>query len=364
MRLTHLDLRDFRNLAAVALDPHPRFNVLAGQNGQGKTNFLEAIYWLATLRPFRASRLRELVRWGAEAAAVRGQVESDGLTHRLEVRVVEGERQALRENKPVRAADYFGALAVVLFTPEDVGLVRASPVARRRFLDRAIFTSRPSHLGDVLAYRRALDSRNALLRQGAPPALFEAYEETLAVAGARLVNARAAYVERLAPRFADAFGAIAGPELQGEVRYRPSIEGEPGATAAGLAATWAEERERDRQRGFTQRGPHADDLDLRLLDRSAKAYASQGQQRAMVLALKIAEIRVLAEVAGIEPVLLLDDVSSELDAERSARLFEFLHGFEGQVFITTTDPAWLRIERELLTFTVAAGNVTPAAGSE
>jgi DNA replication and repair protein RecF len=355
LHLTRLVIRDFRNLASVELAPYPRFNVLAGQNGQGKTNLLEALYWLATLRPLRTSRLREVVRWGAPGAHVGARVEADGLEHRLDVRVLDGDRVAQREGKTVRASDYFGALAVVVFTPEDVGLVGASPQARRRFLDRAVFTCRPAHLGDVLDYRRALDSRNALLRQNAPLTLVEAYEDALAAAGARLMKARAEYVERLGPLFAQSFAAIAGAEA--EVRYRASVDGD-------LAAHWAAERERDRQRGFTQEGPHADDLELRMLGRSARAYASQGQRRAMVLALKIAEIRVLTETAGVTPVLLLDDVSSELDAIRNERLFEFLHGFEGQVFITTTDPGWLRLERDVRTFTVAAGDVRPAAGSD
>jgi DNA replication and repair protein RecF len=359
LRLTRLLIRDFRNLAAVDLTPHGRFNVLAGDNGQGKTNLLEAVYWLATLRPLRAARLRELVRFGAEGTSVGGRVVTDGLEHRLEVRVSDGDRVALREGKNTRAADYFGALAVVVFTPEDVGLVGASPQARRGFLDRAVFNTRPAHLGDVNDYRRALDSRNTLLRQGAPAAVVEAYETTLAAAGARVMRSRAGYVERFAPVFATAFRGIVGDEVEAEVRYRPSVE-----DAAGLARLWATDRERDRQRGFTQQGPHADDLELRLLGRPARAYASQGQRRALVLALKIAEIRVLTETAGLTPVLLLDDVSSELDAVRNERLFEFLHGFPGQVFITTTDAAWLRLERDVRTFSVAAGQVVPAAGSD
>lgn len=356
MQIDQVEIRDFRNLAAVALSPHPAFNVFTGPNGQGKTNLLGALYWLATLRPMRG-RLRELPRWGQKHARVGGAITHAGLTHRLQVEAKDGKRLAAREDKPTRASDYFGALSVVLFTPDDVGLVRGPPADRRRFLDRAIFTGQPAHLAEVLAYRRALDARNALLRDGAADALVETYEAVLARHGARLALSRRAYVEALAPRFKTAFGAIADEVLKGVVRYRESIEGD----ADALMACWAAERGRDRARGFTQKGPHVDDLVLSLLDRPARAYASQGQQRAMVLALKIAEIELLAERHGIVPVLLLDDVSSELDPERNRRLFDFLGGFAGQVFITTTDISFLKITRPRRVFAVDAGRVAVAS---
>ncbi len=358
MQVTRLRIRDFRNLADVEIEPHSRFNVLEGDNGQGKTNLLESLFWLATLRPLRATRLRELVRWGSEGGRVEGVVEHEGLEHRLAVRVQKGERTAEREGKTARAADYFGALAVVVFVPDDVGLVRGPPEDRRRFLDRAIFTGRPVHLADVLAYRRALGGRNRLLRDGADALLFDAYEEALSEAGARLHVARADYVERLAPGFVRAFAAIVGDETTVDLVYRPGIDPAGAAPAQAFADAWRDGRDHDRHRGFTQRGPHTADLVLRLVGRPARTYASQGQQRAMVLALKIAEIELLEEATGTAPVLLLDDVSSELDPRRNARLFEFLEGFGGQVFITTTDASFLRIETERRVWRVDGGIVT------
>ena len=352
MQLERVSIRDVRNLAAVDFEPHPAFNVFAGANGQGKTNVLGALYWLATLRPMRG-RLRELVRWGEKTAQVSGHIEKDGLTHRLNVRVDGGKRTAQREEKTVSNAQYFGPLSVVLFTPDDVGLVRGAPADRRKFLDRAIFTGQPGYLADVLAYRRALSARNALLRDGGAPVLFDTYEEVLANHAARLIASRRTYVDDLAPRFKAAFAAIADAHLGGVVRYRESLSGTPD----DLREAWASDRERDRNRGFTQRGPHVDDLVLRLLDRPAKAYASQGQQRAMVLALKIAEIEALGDRQQITPVLLLDDVSSELDPERNRRLFEFLGRFDGQVFITTTDTSFLKISRPRRVFAVQDGRV-------
>ncbi len=362
MKITRLALRDFRNFAEAEVHPHPRFNVVWGENGQGKTNLLEAIYWLATLRPYRASRLRELVRWGHKATRVDGAVERDGLIHRLAVEVRDGERRALREEKQARTAHYFGALAVVMFTPDDVAMVRGSPELRRRFVDRAIFTGRPAHLATVLDYKRALDGRNRLLRESAPDDLVDVYEYTLAQQAARLMRARQTFVERLAPRFAAIVAAVAGEELGVEMRYRPSLaipdDAGDDALVEALYQSWIGDRARDRERGFTQRGPQADDVGFTLLDRSARNYASQGQQRAIVLALKIAEIQLLEEIRQCTPVLLLDDVSSELDPRRNARLFEFLAAFEGQVFITTTDPGFLKIDAERRIWRVEAGVVT------
>jgi DNA replication and repair protein RecF len=350
----------FRNLETRTLTLDERFNVFAGDNGQGKTNLLEAVYWLATLRPMRAARLQEFVRFGGTRCGVEAAIEAEGLVHRLEVRVEAGERVCKRERKPCKPSEYFGVLAVVLFTPDDVGLVRASPVERRRFLDRAIFTGRPAHLADVQAYRRALEARNEALRTSHDPILLDTFEETLARHALRLNEARALYVERLRPFFLDAFAGIVGPGLDPTLVYRPSLVA---GSVEEMAATLAAEREKDRQRGFTARGPHADDLGLALVGRSARLYASQGQARALVLALKIAEIRLLEALFGLTPVLLLDDVSSELDAQRNARLFELLHGFRGQVLITTTDASHVRTPALAHVFGVEAGRVTPLAES-
>ncbi len=364
MHLTHLRIRDFRNLRDVEIEPHSGFNVLEGENGQGKTNLLESLFWLAALRPLRASRLRELVAWGAEGTRVDGTVAHEGLEHRLSVAVRGGERVALREGKALKAAAYFGALSVVVFVPGDVGLVRGPPEDRRRFLDRAVFTGRPAHLADILAYRRALVGRNKLLRDGAGDMLFDAYEQALADAGARVHVARRAYVERLSQGFEKAFAAILDDDrISASVHYRPGVEVE-GDPAAALVAAWQAGRTSDRQRGFTQRGPHTADLVLRLHDRSARNYASQGQQRAMVLALKIAEVELLEELTGVAPVLLLDDVSSELDRRRNAGLFSFLDSFGGQVFITTTDASFLRIETDRRVWCVDAGAVTASPDKE
>jgi DNA replication and repair protein RecF len=243
---------------------------------------------------------------------------------------------------------------VVLFTPDDVGLIKGAPERRRRFIDRGIFTGRPAHLDDFLTYRRALDARNKLLRDKAGDDLLDVYEHTLAQVGAQLVAARKKFIDDLKPLFKSNVETILTSQSGVELRYRQSIP-ESNSMAEDMIKTWGQDRIKDRERGFTQKGPHADDLVITLHGHSARSYASQGQQRSLVLALKLAEIQLLEDKNNSVPIVLLDDVSSELDAERNARLFEFLNGFAGQVFITTTDPAYLQIKDERQNFVIDKG---------
>ncbi len=355
MRVTQLNLENFRNFTQAEIHPQARFNVISGLNGAGKTNLLEALFWLATLRPARTTRLRELVRWDARGNLVSAEIQSDGLTHLLSVGFKDGQRFAKRENKAVRSSDYFGPLSVVLFTPEDATLIREAPEGRRKFLDRAIFTGRTAHLSDCVRYRRALDARNKLLRDGGSDEILSAYEETLAQYAARVLTARLQYIEELAPVFESVFTDITS--LSARLKYRTTTTTDRTNIHCHLVELWRNDRAKDRLRGFTQRGPHADDFQVFFKDRAARSFASQGQQRAMVLALKIAEIGLLEEKYGRRPILLLDDVSSELDAQRNQALFNFLNRFEGQVFITTTDPSFLDIRSEKCVWVVRSGEI-------
>lgn len=355
----------FRNLGAITLLPHPRFNVLHGGNGQGKTNLLEAIYVLATLRSFRTNRLDELVRFGADAAALRARVEHRKIERLfgVEIALHPTRKQALCDGKAARVSDYFGGFNVILFAPEDLRLLKGPPAARRRFLDRAIWNTYPAYLEEVRAYERLLRHRNAVLRKedAAQPDLLQVYDERLAAAGALLVARRRRYLCELGPQVTSAFMAIHGSQLDVALRYTPALRSAEAARDDELAALLLAQLERDRRRdmlrGFTHSGPHADDWVLDLGGRAAEQHASQGQTRALVLALKIAEIECLSQRIGDPPILLLDDVSSELDAEKNAALFAFLRKSASQVFITTTSPSHIQIPpgEGRLDFAIAAG---------
>jgi DNA replication and repair protein RecF len=342
MRLAQLSIRDFRNLSAVDLEPSPRATVLVGENGQGKTNLLEAIFFLATLKALRGTRLQELVRFGAERAQVAGDFDGPGGLRRAAVQVQAGGRTAFLDGKPQERLDaYFEGLAAVCFSPDDLLLVKAGPEGRRRFLDRAAFNRWPAFLGEARDFVRALRARNAALR-GAPPEVEASFREPLVRAAARVLVRRRALVEELAPRLAAAFAEISGPDApEAHLAYRASsglpMDGAEAELADRLAAILAHRLERDRERGYTSAGPHMDELLLALSGKGARSFGSQGQQRALVLALKIAEIENLRVALGRPPLLLLDDVSSELDPAKNRYLLGYLATLPAQAFLTSTD---------------------------
>ncbi len=345
MRLLSLHLKDFRNVAAAEIAASPRATVLVGPNGQGKTNLLEALFLLSTLKPLRAARLAELVRFGADSARVEGDFDGPGGVRRVKVELGPTGRTAFLDSKPIASTDrleeYFEGKAAVCFSPDDLLLVKGGPEPRRRFLDRAAFNRWPAVLEEAREYVRALRSRNAALRSGAPE-VEESFREPLVRAGARLVARRQALVDELGPRMGAAFREISGPESPAAaLAYRPAAGMPAKAPEEELAARLAEvlrlRLARDREKGYTSAGPHMDDLTLALGGRAARVYGSQGQQRALVLALKIAEIENLREQAGRPPLLLLDDVSSELDPEKNGYLLRYLSALPGQAFLTTTD---------------------------
>ena len=342
MRLLSVDVHDFRNIAQAHLDPSPRATILVGENGQGKTNLLEAVYFACTLKPLRASRLADLVRFGTEKATVAAEIEGSGGTRRVAVEVAPGVRTAYLDGKSRdRLDEYFEGLAAVAFSPDDLLLVKGSPEYRRRFLDRAAFNRWPAVLAEARDHLRALRSRNAALRSSTPE-VEVSFRERLIRAGARLLVRRRDLLGELAPRFGEAFAEISGTGAPAaRLVYRPAagmrLEGDEDAVASRLADILEARTERDREKGYTTAGPHMDDLALEIETRGARSFASQGQQRALVLALKVAEIENLRSALGRPPLLLLDDVSSELDPQKNRFLLQYLATLPGQAFLTATD---------------------------
>jgi DNA replication and repair protein RecF len=364
MRLQQLTLGDFRNFAGpTTVEFGPRFTVLWGHNGAGKTNILEALYLVSTLRSFRTASHEALLRRGCDHARVEVEAfDSEvGLSTRLEVRIDRAGRAVRRsarvDGKLIRSAtDFYGRIQAVLFTPEDLGVLRGPPSGRRQFLDRVVFARARAHIGDVQAYEKLLRSRNRVLKTEPEqlPALerrrlLDTYDHGLAEVGARIWTRRVELVEELREPFAAAFTRIhADEELRSgsfvaNLRYHSRLEDDgrdPSASSeqrrAALGEALATHRRRDEAARRTTVGPHLDDLQVTLDGTSAGEFASQGQARALVLAFKIAELRVARERSGRPPLLLLDDVSSELDPIRSARLFEALAAEVGQCVLTTT----------------------------
>lgn len=351
MRLRALHLAQFRNLATTTFEPARRFSVFWGDNGQGKTNFLEAIYLAGTLRSFRTTRLDELLQFGRDELQVKARVERAGLERVYEVEVRGARREARLDGKvPRHLVDYFGDFNVVLFAPEDLRVPRGSPADHRKFLDRSVFNWQASFLADAQRYARVLRSRNAVLRDPAPALdLLDVYDAQLASTGARIVEARRRYLEELDPRFTAAFAAIGQSGLPARLEYHASAEDLNEALGAA--------RRKDLARGRTSVGPHVDDLDFVLDGRNAREHASQGQLRALVLAWKTAEIGLLAEKNHEAPLLLLDDVSSELDPSRNQCLFDFLQQMDCQTFVTTTHPRHVLVTENREDFRIVSGQI-------
>jgi len=340
VRAERIQLRDFRNYAAAEVELAPGLTVVAGANGAGKTNLLEALYFGCTGRSPRTSNERELVRRGGEGVArvVIDLADSDG-SHRIEVGFHPGEAKHMRvDGSPVDSLAAVEARPLVsVFLPERLELVKGAPASRRAHLDQVVAALWPSRADTRAAYSRALAQRNALvarIRAGAAgPGALDAWDAELARHGIRLMEDRTEAVDGLQPLFAD-LAARLGLPGSAELRYRPRSAA---TEAEGLAAELAERRTADLERGFTAHGPHRDELQLLLEGTSLRAYGSQGQQRAALLALLFAERSLLAERRARLPLMLLDDVMSELDAERRELLAELLRA-GGQSVVTTTEP--------------------------
>lgn len=335
MLLRTLELVDFRNYATLELDVPAGVTVFIGANGQGKTNLLEAIGYLATLSSFRGAADDVLIRDGADAAVVRAEGERDRRSLLIETEIRRaGRNRTLVNRQPLRRTrDLLGALRVSVFAPDDLDLVKGSPGLRRRLVDDlavAVDPNLDARRGEV---DQILRQRNALLKQtrgrlDADAALtLEVWDTRLAAAGEALGRMRTDLVERIAPFLDEAYAALAGGARGATIRYAPSW------ADTGLAAALAAARDDDLRRGVTTVGPHRDDVALALGGDPSRTHASQGEQRSLALALRLAGHRLVTETTGSPPVLLLDDVFSELDAARRAALLASLS--TGQTLMTT-----------------------------
>ena len=358
LRLERLSVDDFRNLAHVELAPHPRFTVLSGDNGQGTSNLLEAVCLVGWQRSFRGARAGEMIRHGAATARVEARLWAPpDPAHEARIDLRPGGRSVRLDGKrPPSPEAYFGTVQMVLFHPGELALVQGGPAERRALLDRVLYQTSVAYPSIHRDFRVALKSRNRLLREGARADAIRSFDRPLADAAVRIVAARAALVEELAPCVRTAFAEITGGALTLDVTYRPRTAA---STSDELLEALERTFSRDQARGQTSAGPQGDDIDLSLDGHPARAFASQGQQRAIVLAIKCAEVDVVQGRSGHVPLLLLDDVSSELDATRSEYLFDRLRRGGGQVILTTTRAAILPVGEDTLTLRVEGGVIGP-----
>ena len=355
MRVDRIRLANVRNYESLDFAPAPGLNVIAGPNAQGKSNLLEALAMLGTGKSFRAHRERELIREGSERAEIAGEAHIAAGEIRLRctiARTLAGTRKTFEVNGgSVGFARFLGRTRVVTFVPADLQLVSGGPSLRRAFLNEALAQLSPAYYRELARYQKIVQQKSALLRGAIAPDrdLLLAYNDELARPAAALIAARRAFVDELAAATAAIYARWRGTRERLGVTYAPNPEGDVGeALAAAL--------ESEVRRRTTLVGPHRDDLRLLVDGAPLAAFGSQGQHRTAVLALKVAEYDVMRARTGDAPILLLDDVLSELDAERAAGFLSAVEGFE-QAFVTTTDAS--RDLHAAATWSVRAATVTP-----
>ena len=355
-RILTLHTRGFRNLTPLELPLGSHFNVLSGENGQGKSNVLEAIHYATTLASFRGAAIDDLIQTHEQGAFLGLTIAASPLPKQMEVRLDrDAPRSARLDGKRPRTTQVWrNVLPSVLFHPGDLQLAQGGPEGRRRLLDDVLSELDGAYANTLATYVKALRSRNRMLKQ--EPVVkraVQSYDPILASSGALLGQARASLVAELAPFASRVFHELFDGEVPVEIAFSPRVE----PSEAALLQAYETSYEKDVFRGFTAEGPHADDVTLRVKERTAKHHASQGQQRALVLALKLAELEVLTQRSGRVPLFLLDDVTSELDATRNRRLFQILSRMGGQVFLTTTRASLIELHEERVDFDVKSGGV-------
>jgi DNA replication and repair protein RecF len=359
VRLDRLWLTDVRSYASAELSLAPGLTVLLGDNGQGKTNVLEAIGWLATLSSFRGAPTEALIRQGADRAVIRAEGEREGRRILVEAELVAGGRNRVQVNRQplTRARDLLGVLRASVFAPDDLELVKGGPGERRRYLDDALVASHPRYDALRSEVDKILKQRNALLKgtggrlDDSAATTLDVWDAKLVESGGRLAEARQHLLARVEPVLSQTYDAVANRPAEVTATYLAEWARE------GLDAALAAGRRDDLRRGVSTVGPHRDDVDLRIGGLPSRTHASQGEQRSLALALRLAAHQVITDVSGSAPVLLLDDVFSELDPDRSDALLANLP--PGQTLLTSASGLPPKADPELVLH-VRDGQITPA----
>ena len=362
MRLSGLAIRHFRNLGSQELELPSEGVALIGDNAQGKSNFLEAIYYLETFRSFRGARDEQLVAFDEGVFRVAGTMESleDGSSSQVVAAAFEkrGKRKkvSLDGDEPDRIGDVLGRLAAVIFSPADIELINGGPSERRRFLDIVLSLSEPEYLSALQDYKKILSRRNAALKDGQAGSVVGAWNPGLIKAGAEVMFSRRGWVAERGKAFHDYYQRVSGKRAA-RMTYRPNVTIEGAGTQDEIAdafrSSLQESAEREGRQGTTVVGPHRDDLRIRLEDADEemdlRAYGSGGQRRTAALALRLVEARTIRDTRDQRPLVLLDDVFAELDEGRSERVLDLMEAEDtGQVVMTAPKEADVKIRRDSL----------------
>lgn len=345
MNIERLQLTNYRNYESLMLDFSPKINVFIGENAQGKTNVMESIYVLAMAKSHRTSNDKELIRFETDYGKIEGVVKNRYGSFPMELTITKkGKKGKINHLEQLKLSNYIGQMNVVMFAPEDLNVVKGSPQARRRFIDMEIGQISPVYLHELLTFQKLLKQRNHLLKinqgkQNLDEVLFDIYTEQYIQSAIQIIRKRFEFVELLQEWAEPIHSGISRGLEKLTIKYRPSTGMDANWTVEEMA-TYLEKKleevkRKEIDRGITLIGPHRDDLQFLVNDYDVQTYGSQGQQRTTALSLKLAEIELIKQETKETPILLLDDVLSELDDYRQSHLLNTIQG-EVQTFVTTT----------------------------
>ena len=363
MYITRIKLEQFRNMEEIELYPCPGINVIYGDNAQGNTNLAEAIWMFTGAKSFRGAKEKEMLRFGSEQTKLHLEFWGGDRHQSADLHIRNQKTAYLNEIQLESAAKLAGHFYAVVFSPTHLSLIKDGPAYRRKFLDTALCQIIPKYEANLREYHRVLDQRNALLKDLERfPQLsdtLDIWDQHLAKCGAWLLYCRTQYVKRILPVACEVYGGISGEKETLSMELESSIGASADMDREQLQKLFAEKlrenRTADIQKRSTSCGPHRDDLELKVNDLPLRLYGSQGQQRSCVLALKLAECAVIEELTGESPVILLDDVMSELDSQRRSYLLNRIKG--RQVFVTCCDQESVQLLEEGRTFHIDCGHL-------
>ena len=347
MYLDHFVVQNYRNLEKIDTKFDPNVNIFIGKNAQGKTNLLEAIYFLALTRSHRTNTDKELIHFGADYANIMGKVYKSQVNVNLRVLITKkGKKVWINRIEQPKLSKYVGQLNAILFSPEDLELIKGAPTLRRKFMDQEFGQINSEYLFFASKYRQVLAQKNNYLKklakgQAKDQIFLDVLSDQLAGIAAEIISRRFKFLEYLSDFASEAYEHISLASEKLTIAYRPSISGIKSSDSTEeiyhkVLHNFQKTKIMEMKKGTTLSGPHRDDIEFKLNDRNAHLYASQGQQRSIALSIKLAEIQLVYHLTDEYPLLLLDDVMSELDHGRQSALLNYIHG-KTQTFITTTD---------------------------
>ena len=337
MYIESLELKNFRNYEELSIVLDPGTNILYGDNAQGKTNVLEAVYLCGTTKSHRGSKDKEMIRFEQDESHIRMMVKKDGVSHKIDMHLKKNKAKGIAiDGIPIRkAAELFGIVNLVAFSPEDLNIIKNGPAERRRFLDSEICQLSRLYMIELANYNKVVAQRNKLLKEisfsGRMADTLEIWDEQMVRYGTSIISERKKFISRLNDILSEIHQNLTGGKEQILITYEPNVSEE------GFSEELKAGRERDLRFGQSYTGPHRDDFCVRVNDIDIRKYGSQGQQRTAALSLKLAEIRLVEEEIHDTPVLLLDDVLSELDGSRQNYLLQSIHSIQTLITCTGLD---------------------------